>query len=353
MKKNVTLVLPFLFLAASAFAQSTGNSDYYNDAQPASGNASRSFGNSATNYLNFNNTPNPAYNSPNRGPASAAQITNPNVVNIAVNGLMNIVADDYLAVFNIVQVGVDITETDDLLTNRIQLFRHKLQNFGIDSTDVKVDMISFVPRYAIEVENKLFSKTNNEVPAGFELQKNVLVHFKNAAKIDNIVTAAAQAEIYDLVKVDYYVPNIEKAYDTLMNACVSEVKERFKQYENLGFELDTVRKAVTDNFATVFPSQRYYGYQAFTHPSLPTTRKGGSPARLNEAEKTVSRYYNAVEVDRYDVVINPVIIEPVVQLSYTINVQYYLNDPKPQVPPKNNYFIITENGDAKQVFLGK
>jgi hypothetical protein len=126
-----------------------------------------------------------------------------------------------------------------------------------------------------------------------------------------------------------------------------------KMFEGMGFELDTVRKAVADNFTTVFPAQRYYGYQAFSRPSIPASRRGNNPVKLNEADKSTSRYYNQVEVDRYDVVLNPLITEPVVQLSYSINAQYYLNETKPQPPAKNNYFIILESGEVKQIFPGK
>lgn len=346
MKNALLLLIAFTLTATALEAQVKGNNDY-NAPAPATGNYNyRDNYNYNYNIGNYTNT------APNRQAASGAAVTDPGTVSIAINGLMNLVADDYVAIFNIVQVGVDITETDDLMNARIKLFKHKLQNYGIDSAEVKVDMISFVPKYSIEVESKLFSKSNNEVPAGFELQKNVMVHFKNSSKVDDIVSAAAQAEIYDLVKVDYTVTDLEKCYDTLMQACVAEVKEKVKLYEGLGFRLDTVRKAVTDNFTTVFPSQRYYTYQAFSRPSIPLTRKG-AVGRLNETDKSTSRYYNQVEVDQYNVVLHPLITEPVVQLSYSINVQYYLTDPKPVIPPKNNYFIITETGEVKQIFPGK
>ena len=285
-------------------------------------------------------------------PASAAVVTNPNVVSISVNGLLNVKADDYVAIFNIVQVGIDITETDDLMNSRLDIFKENLKSEGIDSSDIVVDMISFVPRYAIEVEKRLFTKNNNEVPAGFELQKNVMVHFKNSAQLDAIVSSAALAEIYDLVKVDYTIKDIQKSYDKLMNACLEEVQQRVTLHNKLGFRLDTVRKAVADNFSTVFPTERYYTYQAFSRPSIPTTKKG-VPARLNEADKSVSMYYNQVVADKYDIVLNPVITEPMVQLSYSINVQYYLNDKQPSKPAKNNYFILLEDGTMKQLFPEK
>lgn len=323
------------------WSQAQGNSKYSGGKQSASN----------VNYSGNMYQNNPSVNTM-RMPASKAVISNPNLIDISISGLMNIKADDYVAVFNVVQVGTDITETDDLLNARLIIFKENLKSIGLDSSEVTVDMISFVPRYAIEVENKLFSKNNNEVPAGFELQKNVMIHFSDSKLLDGIVSAAALAEIYDLVKVDYSIKDIEKSYDQLMNACIEELKERVKMYESLGFRLDTVRKAVADNFSTVFPTERYFNYQAFCRPSIPTTKRG-VPVRLNEADKTVSRYYNQIEADGYDIVINPVIREPMVQLSYSIQVQYYINEPKAAPAAKNNYYILLEDGNLKQLFPGK
>src|SRR6185503_14525713 len=103
-----------------------------------------------------------------------------------VNGLMNILADHYVAVFNIVQVGESMDSVDQIMNRRIANFQQKLKGIGIEPENVKIDLISFVPNYDIQVENRIFSKTYNEIPAGFEMQKNVSVLYKNSAKLDDI-----------------------------------------------------------------------------------------------------------------------------------------------------------------------
>src|ERR1035437_3775073 len=83
----------------------------------------------------------------NRASASNAVIINNNEITIVVNGLMNIMADNYVAVFNIIQVGETPESTNQLMNLRITIFKQELRKIGIDTTETKVDMISFVPRY--------------------------------------------------------------------------------------------------------------------------------------------------------------------------------------------------------------
>ena len=302
-------------------------------------------GQSPGNYQ-FNNRQ--TLQKPGRDPASSAAIINDEAIVVQVNGLMNIVADSYVAVFNIVQVGESMDSVNLIMNRRIANFEKKLNSIGIENGSVKIDLISFVPNYDFQLDNKIFSKTYNEVPSGFEMQKNVTVLYKNSAKLDDIVTAAANSEIYDLVKVDYFIPNIQKSQDSLRIKCLKEVKEKVKSYEVIGFKLDTMKKVMADNFVSVYPKTRYFTYQAFSRPSLNMAKRKSSSqqASLNEVRKTTSEYYNQIDYDQYDLVINPVITEPVVQLSYTVTVKYFLK--KGDDKQKNIYYILTPSGETKQ-----
>jgi len=283
--------------------------------------------------------------SASRNPATNPVIVNNNEILIEVHGLMNILADNYVAVFNILQVAETPDNADQLMNNRIAQFKQELKKTGLDTGEITVDMLSFVPNYDIQTEKKLFSKTYNEVPAGFELQKNVSVRYRHSAQLDAIVTAAAAAEIYDLVKVDYFIPNVQKSLDTLRTKCLAEIKAKTKAYEAIGFKLDTLKKTMADQFTTVYPQTRYSGYQAFSRPSLNAARKkSGGQSNLNEAPKTTSRFYNPLSYEQYDLVVNPVVTEPVVQLSYSVSVKYFL---KEEEKPKNVYYLITPGGDIR------
>lgn len=292
-----------------------------------------------------------------RGAVTAANINNNKEVTITVNGLFNVVADNYVAVFNIIQVGETLESTVQMADGRISAFKQKLKAVGVDLSKIKVDMISFVPKYEVEIEKKVFSKTYNEVPAGFELQKNVFVHYKYSAELDAIIAAAASAEIYDIVKVDYFIPNIQRSLDSLRQRCFHEVQGRVKSFEMVGLKLDTLNKVVADDFTSVYPQSRYFTYQAFARPSLTAAKKRNatptpieSGKTVNEIQKQTSKFYQQVNYDEYDVVLNPVITEPVVQVSYTVSVKYFLEED--EQPMKNNYYILTPTGEVKQFYPG-
>jgi uncharacterized protein YggE len=279
-----------------------------------------------------------------KSPASNATITNNNEVSLRVNGLMNMLADNYVAVFNLQQVGETAEAANDLMNARLSTFKQRLRNIGVDTSTINVDMLSFVPRYEIQTEKRLFSKTYNEVPAGFELQKNVSVRYRLAAKLDDIVTAAAAGEIYDLVKVDYFIPNTQKSLDSLRAVCLQALKAKVKSFESIGFRLDTQNKVMAENYNTIYPPNRYSTYQAFSRPSLSAATKRSG---YQEAPKSNSSFYNPVSYDQYDLVINPIITDPVVQMSYSITVKYFM----PQEEKRNSYYLLTPGGDMRQINL--
>jgi uncharacterized protein YggE len=279
----------------------------------------------------------------NQGVISNAVIANDNEILAQVNGLMNIVADSYVAIFNIVQVGETFTDVDGMMNERIRTFKNKLSGQGIGNENVKIDLVSFVPRYDIQSESKIFSKSYNEIPSGYEMQKNVSVLFTESSQIDMITTAALESEIYDIVKVEYYIDNMQQLRDSLRQKCIEELKKKAATYELIGINLDSMEKSVADNFTTAYPPSRYNTYQAFSRPSLNVAKK----KTVTEVSKITSRYYQPLDYSHYDVVLNPVVTEPVVQLSYSIVTKYKRGDKE-----KNTlYNIITPSGDVKQLQL--
>uniref|UniRef100_UPI003F6E5A72 hypothetical protein n=1 Tax=Dyadobacter sp. TaxID=1914288 RepID=UPI003F6E5A72 len=207
-----------------------------------------------------------------------------------------------------------------------------------------VDMISFVPKYDIETENRLFSKTSNEIPVGFEMQKNLSIRYRKVDQLDRMVTIAAQNEIYDLVKVDCFHTKLESFKDSLRTSCLAALKKNIRSYDALSLKLDTLRKTVQENFHTISPSSRYYSYQAFSRTSVKPVKKSGAQTNINEIEKTVSRYYLPLGFESFDIVMNPVVLEPVIQVSYQITVSYHLKS-------TNRYYHITPAGESKKLLL--
>lgn len=318
-------ILPFLLLAGSLSAQVMGN-----------------YGTQQQTYSNVN------FNAQYRGVPKAANFVSDNALEISINALSNQKADAYTAIFNLVQLGRTADETNNLMNTRLDGFLNELKNMGIPASDIYVDMVNFLPKYEYDVSKKLFSKkTFTEIPKGFELQKNVHIRYTNAALLDRIVTAAAKQEIYDIVKVDYFVSHQQKVYTELRAAAFDYLKETKKQYLALGLNLDSAYVISAENAWVAYPINRYESYQAFSTQSLDPGDKNSSV--ISAADKPTPRFYNAVPANDYDLVINPEILEPAVQFSYNLVVRFTLPERKPQVQVKNQreFIWLTPAGETR------
>jgi len=275
------------------------------------------------------------------GQFTGAVFMNDNTIQLETNALMNLKADAYIAIFNLSQLGETASSADELLNNRIENITKGVLALGIPAKDIFIDMLSLVPVYEIEVEKKLFSKTYNEVPKGFEMQKNLHIKYTDSGVLDKIITIAAKYETYDLVKVDYVVENPDAAYKTLREAAIALVNERLVDFKKLGIALEGEYHIIAENSAAFYPSDQYSSYQAFSSNSFDAIKKKSG---VVQAQKPVSMYYKPLPNRDFQIVINPIIVEPVVQYTYSLKVKYLLKR-----PPTNEMWLITPNGDLKQV----
>lgn len=271
-------------------------------------------------------------------------VINDGQITLTISGLLNAKADTFVAFFNVTQVGETAAGVDSLMSLRINRFQTALRRQRRDTLAVHTDMISLVPRYDIRALKRVFSRTYNEVPDGFELQKNVTITYHTASDLNMIVTAAAQAEIYDLVKVDYFLSNVKKHYEQLRTQCLEVMKVRIKYLESMGLRLDTLRKVFDDDFATVLPQTRYGSYSSVSRPSLNAMRKDDiEGVKLHSIEPSPSKYYEAVSYTPYDVVVNPVVSEPAVQLTYQMSLKYIVPE------AKSKLMLITPTGHLQKI----
>ncbi len=283
-----------------------------------------------------------------RGVPKAAVLRDANTLEISVNALNNQKAEAYTAIFSMLQVGKTAEETNALLNQRLEAFIASLQPIGILPGDIYVDMVNFLPKYEFDVTKKVFSKkTYTEVPKGFELQKNIHVRYKNNALLDKIVTAAARQEIFDIVKVDYFIANPQAVYKQLREASFQYLADIKKQYRAIGLELDSAYLISAENAWVAYPINRYESYQAFSAQTLDPNEKASS--LVNTADKPIVRFYNAVPANDYDIVINPEILEPAIQFSYSLVARFTLPERKPAVRTelKKEFILVTPNGEVK------
>jgi len=292
------------------------------------------------------NVPN-AYNAQYRAIPKAASLHDNNQVEISINALSNQKADSYLAIFNIIQVGKTVEETNNLLNQRIEAFVTDLKNNGIAAEDIHVDLVNFIPKYEYDVAKKAFSKkTYTEIPKGFELQKNIHIRYKKQAMLEKILSAAARQEIYDIIKVDYFIEKPQEVYAQLRDAAFLYLKKTKEQYRANGIHLDSAYLITAENAWVAYPGNRYESYQAFSSEPLDGYEKG---AIINPADKPVARFYNAIPANDYDIVINPEILEPAIQFSYNLLLRFTLPPQTPSVKTviKKEFVLVTPTGEVK------
>ena len=269
---------------------------------------------------------------------------------LRVKAMSNIKADSYVAVFSLTQVGNTTEEVNRLLDNRINQVRAILKD---SSNSIYTDMISFVPIYEYIVTKRLFSKnTYNEIPKGFELKKNLHIKYTDPNQLNDIVKACSSAEIYDLVKVDYFSKEIAKYKKELAAQAQAMLKEKMlDRADLLGLDFSTLDKYVADGFSVVYPVEKYNNYQAFNSSSLYLKKS----SKVQQAQKETTFYYQPIIDKEFDFVLNPVIDIPVIQIMYDVNIRIVRKKEEKKevvkeiVKTKTNYVLVTASGEIKRI----
>ncbi len=268
-------------------------------------------------------------------------------ITIDVHALLNAKASSYTAIFNVAQIGPSADATSTLMNERVSNIRKALLAIGIKKSDIAIDVISFVPVYEIEVTKKLFSTKYNEVPKGFELQQNIHIQFKKTQQFEKILAACASNEVYNLVKVDYFIENIRQVYEKLQTQLVQLIQEKKAYYKLLGFDLSDYNAVIADDKYCYFPKDFYRNYQAYNSISFEALKRNKG---VTKAKKQTSYYYQPLSYENYDVVINPSILEPVVQVGMQIKLVYspkpkeQKQEPKTEIKTEHKYYVISPDG---------
>lgn len=243
------------------------------------------------------------------------------VIELETSVLMNVKADSYLAIFGVSQVSDKIETCHEMINARISTFVANLKSFGINTDDVYIDFISQIPVFEIEVEKKLFSKSYNEIPKGFEVKKNIHIKYKDQKLAEKLLIEAAKNEIYDIVKVDFIVNNNDLIYDSLRNCAIRLMNKKVKEFKKMGLKFEAVYQSVSEDISGTYPLERYSKYAAFNDPSLNVVTKSSKYASTSH---NISLFYNKLPYNEFDFVINPVVIEPVVQYAYKLKQKFVL-----------------------------
>jgi len=313
--KNIAITLVLCFFAfVNIYGQAAGN--YYFNQKGKSSMSGRSSSYEGDFAMDYNQPVQQSayyYN-----PVPAASDT---AFTLSVSALMNVKADEYVIVFGASQIGETLESCHEMINRKIETFLTAISSMGISKSDCYVDFISQFPIFEIEVEKKLFSKTYTEIPSGYELKKNIHIHYKNVSVAEKLMIEAAKNEIFDIVKVDYIVKDQQNVYDSLRNASVKLIQQKVLDFQKLGVRTESMYELVFEDIKSSFPLERYSTYAEFTRYQGNSGKMG---SKVITKYDVPALYYNRLAYNNYDIVINPVVVEPVVQFTYTMKVKYVL-----------------------------
>jgi hypothetical protein len=128
-------------------------------------------------------------------------------------------------------------------------------------------------------------------------------------------------EIYDLIKVDYVVKDIAAVQTTLMQQAAAIVKDKMARYETLlGVKVQPPSRVYAERSGIDYPSEMYDAYTAAESEglSVPNSQR----YTVQRARKGRTYFFNALDGDGFDKVIDPVVIEPVVQFTLYLKIKY-------------------------------
>lgn len=243
---------------------------------------------------------------------------------VEANVLMNVKADEYVAVFALAHEGETVAQCGEKLDATLKAFTVELEPLGVGGKNLFVDFVAQNKIYGYDVAGNVA----REKLKGFELKKNVLIRYQDYNLLDKLLTAAAKVQIYDLVKVDYIVKDAAKIQEKLVEEAARIVKQKASRYEKLlGTKIVPPAQIYAERPAIHYPLKLYDAYVA--HESEHVERNFDLRGlTVHTARKTHTFYYNGLDGDGFDEVFNPVLVEPAVQFTLYLKVKYVIEPSK-------------------------
>jgi uncharacterized protein YggE len=239
---------------------------------------------------------------------------------IEASVLLNVKADEHVATFGLRQEGVTVAECNQKLDATIKEFAGELKQLGIAPGDYFVDFAAQNRIYGYQVSGEIAK----EKLVGFELKKNISIHYQDKLLLDKLVLAAARVNIFDLIKVDYLVKDTSALQERLMEEATRVIKQKAARYEKLlDFKLQPLPQVYVERPSIYFPTEMYDSYVAQEAEEM-SNDVYERRYTIQRARKSRTFYFNPLSADGFDLVINPVVIEPVVQFTLYLKLKYEL-----------------------------
>ena len=235
--------------------------------------------------------------------------------------LMNVKADEFVATFAVAEEAETVEGCQAKMDATIAAFTEALKPIGIAPEALFVDFTAQTKIYAYKLEGNLA----DEYHSGFELKKTVAIRYRDKNMIDRLTLVASRLKVYDLVKVDYIVTDLAPIEEKLAEAASAVIKAKVARHERLlGIKLRATPQVYADRQSAHFPTEMYDSYVAGEYEGI-----SGGPDRSRLTIQTLRKprtfYFHPLNADGFDRVIEPVVLEPVVQFTLYLKLKYEID----------------------------
>jgi len=233
--------------------------------------------------------------------------------------LLNSAPDEFVAVFGAAQEAPTAGESNQKVNAQIEQFLSATDKLGVRRGDTFIDFIT---------QNRIYNFTPasdgtiRERLSGFETKKTVALRYKDRALLEKLLAAAAEASIFDLIKVDYVINDMGRIRSRLFEEASRIIKQKEENYvRSLGLKIR--RDAIfQETYDTLYPGELYQTYSAFESGAVDTSYE--SRTRVIRERKSSTSYLEPLDKSAFDVVLNSIGIEPMVQSTLYLKVRYSL-----------------------------
>ena len=233
--------------------------------------------------------------------------------------LMNAAPDEFVAVFGASQEGATAAESNQKVSAQIERFLTAAAGLGVKRADTYVD---FTTQNRVYNFTPATDGTIRERLEGFETKKTIAVRYTDRAVLEKLVAAAAQASIFDLIKVDYVINDMSKIRGRLFEEASRVIKQKEESYTR-ALDLRIKRQAIfQETYETYYPAELYQTYTAFESGAV--EQSYDSRMRVVRERKSSTSFLEPLDRSAFDVIINQAGLEPVVQNTLYLRVRYYL-----------------------------
>ena len=254
-----------------------------------------------------------------------------NSVFLDASVLLNVHADAYVALFGISEEGATLSDARAKVHEKLASFKKDLQTFGVNPKNTSTDYVAQNRIYGFHVDGQVAT----EQVVGFELKENVSIKCRSQSEVDSLIALAAKDNIFDLIKVDYVLTDLDSVRTKLVEVASQVIRQKKRDYQRmLGVNFRSTPQLYVDRFNVFEPTEMYASYQAAEGDNV----NPGYDMRnyvVHGARKMRTFYYNPLSAKGFDKVVNPIVTDPVVQCTLYIKLRFESgNDNRMTVPTK-------------------